>query len=82
MAHHASAGERHGDLGQYFLARLERLVVMRRAWLERVGGEPPELLELALASTYTDCVRLGLGAEARACCGIANDPDADCREIR
>ena len=70
MAHHTSAGKRHGELGQYFLARLERLVRIRRAWLRNVGGEPLGLLELALASTYADCVALGLAAEARACCGI------------
>lgn len=81
MTQHASAGERNDELGQYFLARLERLVTIRRAWMQNVGGEPPELLELALASTYADCVRLGLAAEPRACCGISDDPNAACRGI-
>ena len=69
-------------LGPFFLARLARLASMRREWLSRIGNEPPELLDFALASTYADCVQLGLRSQARECCGIPDERDEDGRGIR
>ena len=69
-------------LGPFFLSRLTPLAEMRRAWLQNVDAEPPELLDFALASTYADCVQLGLRAQARACCGIPAGPDETCHGIR
>jgi hypothetical protein len=66
VEHRADVAGRGVPLGEYFLARMARLAEIRRAWLEDVvSGEPPELLDHALASTYADCVGLGLRAQAR-----------------
>jgi hypothetical protein len=82
VEHRADVAGRGAPLGEYFLARLARLAEIRRAWLENVViGEPPELLDYALASTYADCLRLGLRAQAQELLVIL-DSDEDCRGSR
>ena len=56
--------ERPAELEQLFLRRLARLVELQRRWPSAVDGPIPELLEMALSSTYLDCVGLGLGDRA------------------
>ena len=69
---------RGAPLGEYFLARLVRLAEMRRAWLKLVDGEPPELLDYAMASTYADCVQLGVRDRARGLLGLWDADGACC----
>jgi hypothetical protein len=68
----AGLGSPRERLGWFFLARLARLVGLRSEWQARLGTPPPGLLEHALASTYADCLQLGLRAEARALLGIVD----------
>ena len=56
-----------------FHCRLARLVAIRRTWQAHMGDTPaPKLLEYAVHSTYLDCVRLGLQAEAWELLGLAD----------
>ena len=64
-------GEWQAELEQLFLSRLARLVKWRR-WWDATKRPVPELLEYAVHSTYLDCVRLGLQAEARQLLGLAD----------
>jgi hypothetical protein len=82
MDEHREARAGTTELGAYFLARLERLVQLRQAWRRQVDSVPPELLEFALASTYADCVSLGLRLQAEQRCGSGHGLDEDCRGIR
>ena len=68
-----SAEDWQAELEQLFLSRLARLREIRQQWMEHLQTVPPELLEYALCSTYLDCVRLGVRAEARRLCGLAED---------
>ena len=68
-------GKRQAQLEQLFLSRLARLVALWQDWTGCVGSPVPELLEYAVYSTYLDCVRLGLRAEARQLVGWSEEEE-------
>lgn len=55
-------------LALFFLLRLDRLVMLRS--MPALTAERRKLVDHALYSTYWDCVRAGLRAEARLMLGL------------
>jgi len=56
-----------------FLARLRRFHGLRRTYESDLAVDVRSLIDRALYSTYWDCVRLGLRAEAREVLGLPGD---------
>jgi hypothetical protein len=59
--------------GDLFLARLRRVDEQRAMYGEELTVDARGLIDRALYSTYWDCVRLGLRAEARSVLGLPGD---------
>ncbi|MHB1162190.1 MAG: hypothetical protein ACYC3V_17940 [Chloroflexota bacterium] len=53
-------------LQRFFLARLQRMVAVRREQDPEAGDPNLRLLDKAVYSTFCDCLDLGAGDEARA----------------
>jgi len=56
-----------------FLARLRRVHEQRAMYGSELTEDARALIDRALYSTYWDCVRLGLRAEAREVLGLPGD---------
>ena len=59
--------------GELFLARLRRVHEQRAMYGDELTVDARGLIDRALYSTYWDCVRLGLRAEARKCLGLPGE---------
>ena len=59
--------------GDLFLARLSRVHEQRAMYGDELTVDARGLIDRALYSTYWDCVRLGLRAEARKCLGLPGE---------
>ena len=57
---------RYSVVQRFFLARLERLITLRRSPEEFTEHWHSALVNRAIYSTYRDCIALGLAEEARA----------------
>ena len=57
---------RYTIVQRFFLARIERLVSLRKSKSDELESWQNALLNRAIYSTYRDCVDLGLNDEARA----------------
>ena len=82
MAWGSRVADPRAELERHFLARLIRLAKLRHAWRVEVAEETPELLDFALASTYADCLTLGLRSRTQELLGIVRERDEGCRGIR
>ncbi|HZU04357.1 MAG TPA: hypothetical protein VFB73_00125 [Chloroflexota bacterium] len=68
---------REEPLGQYFLARLERLLRLPTREIAARGEQGLGLVLWALRSTFHDCLALGRGTEAVLLLAYASEAAAD-----
>ncbi|MPZ49799.1 MAG: hypothetical protein GEU75_10990 [Dehalococcoidia bacterium] len=61
-----SKGRTEGQTKALFIARLERLLRMRKGYREDLNPLGLRLMDRAIDATYSDCVDFGAGIEARA----------------
>jgi hypothetical protein len=62
----SSEGRTEGQIRALFVARLERLLRMRRDYREDLNPLGLRLMDRAIDATYRDCLDYGAGDEARA----------------
>lgn len=66
------ADQEREELRQHFMERLKRLAHMDAEVAERADPEQRRLLDRAMSSTYWDCIRLGMRAQARKVLGLSD----------
>jgi hypothetical protein len=62
----SSPRAKEGEIKALFVARLERLIRLRKDYREDLNPLGLRLLDRSIYSTYRDCVDYGAGKEARA----------------
>ena len=67
-----SADQERDELRRLFMERLKRLAELDARCTEDSDSEDRKLLQRALSSTYWDCIRLGLRADARKVLGLSD----------
>ncbi len=59
------AGQQYSDLREYFLARLERILQLRRDRSHKLNQEGLRLLDRSIFSTYIDCIDQGIQGDVQ-----------------